>query len=113
MSPDPLPEHHRAILGGALEPFAAPIGPSNAPNSLDLSTGLPLRCASDCRGDNISIPIWRAVRLRAVGTSIRGHDASGPGMETQTLGLAMQSIITMMPVWQSGHSRKDRPVSAS
>jgi hypothetical protein len=34
-------------------------------------------------------------------------------MQTQSLGLAMQSIISIMPVWQNGHSRKDRPVSAS
>ena len=50
-------------------------------------------------------------RLHAVGTPISGHDVSGTGW--QTLGRAMQSITTMMPVWQCGHSRNDCPVSAS
>ena len=49
--------------------------------------------------------------LHAVGTPIPGHDVSGTGW--QTLGRAMQSITTMMPVWQCGHSRSDCPVSAS
>ena len=45
------------------------------------------------------------------GSPIPGHDVSGTGW--QTLGRAMQSITTMMPVWQCGHSRNDCPVSAS
>ena len=40
-----------------------------------------------------------------------GHDVSGTGWQTPDR--AMQSITTMMPVWQCGHSRNDRPVSAS
>ena len=30
-----------------------------------------------------------------------------------TLGRVMQSITTMMPVWQCGHSRSDCPVNTS
>ena len=36
-----------------------------------------------------------------------------PDTGWQTVGRAMQPITTMMPVWQCGHARKDRPVSAS
>jgi hypothetical protein len=40
-----------------------------------------------------------------------GHDVSGAGW--QTVGRVMQATTTMMPVRQCGHSRRDRPVSAS
>ena len=63
------------------------------------------------RGASVATPIWRAVRPHAVGTPIPGHDVSGTGW--QILGGAIQSITTMMPVWQCGHSRNDWPVSAS
>ena len=49
--------------------------------------------------------------VSAVGTSIPDHDVSGAGW--QILGRAMQSITTMMPVWQCGHTRNDWPVNAS
>jgi hypothetical protein len=45
---------------------------------------------------SVTIPIWRVVRLHAIGESIPGHDVSGTGW--QTLGGAMQSITTMMPM---------------
>ena len=44
--------------------------------------------------------------------SIQGHDVSGTGWRVMGCG-AMQSITPMVPVWQCGHSRNDRPVSAS
>ncbi|MDT7815564.1 MAG: hypothetical protein QOJ42_5480 [Acidobacteriaceae bacterium] len=62
-------------------------------------------------GTSTPAPTWRANPLHAIGTPILGHDVSGTGR--QTLGRAMQSITTMMPVWQCGHSRRDRPVNAS
>ncbi len=63
------------------------------------------------RGPSIPTPIWRVVRLDAVRPPIPGHDVSGTGW--QMVGRAMQSITTMMPVWQCGHSRNDCPVSTS
>ena len=88
-----------------------PTRPSSDQPSLDLTIWLLFRRASGSRGPSIPTPIWRAVQIHTVGTPARGHDVSGTGW--QTLSRAMQSITTMMPVWQCGHSRKDRPVSAS
>ena len=42
---------------------------------------------------------------------ILGHDVSGTGSQTRSR--VMLSTTTMMPVPQCGHSRNDRPVSAS
>jgi hypothetical protein len=56
-------------------------------------------------------PDLAVIRLYAVGAVIPGHDVSGTGW--QILGRATQSITTMMPEWQCGHSRNDCPVSAS
>ena len=96
---------------GGRERFVAATRHRSDQNSRDLTVWPRFRHASGPDGHNIPTPVWRAVRLHAIGTSILGHDVSGTGQ--QTLGLAMQSITTMMPVWQCGHSRKDRPVSAS
>lgn len=59
-----------------------------------------------------SIPslVWQAIWLGALGPQGLGHDVSGTGW--QILVGAMLSITTMMPVWQCGHSLRDRPVSA-
>jgi hypothetical protein len=51
------------------------------------------------------------MQYRVVETSVRGHDVSGIGW--QTVGRTMQPITTMVPVWQHGHARRERPVSAS
>ena len=67
--------------------------------------------ACDGRGASVGIAIWQAIWLHVVGMPILGQDVSGTGW--QTLGRAMQSITTMMPVWQCGHVRNDCPVSAS
>ena len=56
-------------------------------------------------------PTRQAIRLRAVGTPVVGHDVSGT--DSQTLVRAMQPSTIMIPVWQCGHSRNDRPVRAS
>ena len=66
---------------------------------------------SGCRWTSRPIPIWRALPVHAGGVLILGHDVFGTAW--QTLGRAMQSTTTMMPVWQCGHSRNDCPVSAS
>jgi hypothetical protein len=46
--------------------------------------------------------------VRAVRTPMPGHDVSGT--DRQTLGRAMQSTTTMMPLRQCGHFRNDCPV---
>jgi hypothetical protein len=63
-------------------------------------------CFDDgCRWTSRCIPIWWARQAHAVCALVRGHDVSGTA--GQTLGRAMQSTTTMMPVWQCGHSRDD------
>jgi hypothetical protein len=111
MPPDPLPMHYRSIPGGGLEALAAATKPSSDPHSLDLTFWTLFGRACGCRGPSVNPPIWRVVRPRAVGTSILDHDVFGTGW--QTMGRAMQSITIIVPVWQCGHSRKDRPVSIS
>jgi len=102
---------HLGMASGGREPFAVPTKPPNDQRSLDLAIWPLFRRTESIRGPNVPTPIWRVVRLDAGGTSIWGHDVSGTGR--QTFGLSMQSITTMMPVWQCGHARNDRPVSAS
>jgi hypothetical protein len=97
---------------GGWEPFTADINLSNGWHRRDLS-GHPLfERAGGRRGPSVGAPIRPAVRLCAVGPSIPGHDVSGTGWHVMGC-RAMQSITTMVPVWQRGHSRNDRPVSAS
>jgi hypothetical protein len=74
------------------------IEPSGGHDRSDLP--LRTRCAPTCgrRSPNVPTPIRQAIRLHAVGAPISGHDVSGTGW--QTLGRAMQSITTMVPVWQ-------------
>jgi hypothetical protein len=85
-----------------------PRGDHHIPNL----AGWPLfGCACSGRCINVPIPIWRALQLHRAGTRLGGHDVSGAGW--QVLGRAMQSIVTMVPVWQCGHARNDCPVSAS
>jgi hypothetical protein len=108
MLSDSLPEWRLGIPDSSLGPFAVPIGPLSDPNTPDLGV-LPwfrrVRAqARGRRGHGIPAPIWRALRLRAVGTPIWGHDVSGAGWQTAG---------RVMPVRQCGHSRRDRPVSAS
>jgi hypothetical protein len=85
--------------------------PSGDRYNPDLATW---RAFSDVRGRfgaSVVTPFGWAVRFCGVGTLIAGHDVSGIGW--QNLGRAMQSITTMVPVWQCGHSRNDCPVRAS
>jgi len=102
---------YHGIPGGGFGPFGAPTRPSSDRDNLDLTIRPLSTRTNGRRGHSIPTPIWRSVRLGAVGASIRRHDVSGTGW--QTVGLVMQSTTTMMPVWQCGHARKDRPVSAA
>ena len=61
----------------------------------------------DARG---RVLVLQALCFRTVGTSIQGHDVSRTGW--QTVKRAIESITTMTPVRQCGHSRNDRPVNA-
>src|SRR5271167_4099893 len=111
----PLPENHRRVRGDGLAPTAAPTEPScdgGGPGQIicPLFRRARGRVRGAC-GHSLPTPIWRAVRPGAVGSLIRRHDVSGAGW--QTVGLVTQPTTTMMPVWQCGHARKDRPVSTS
>jgi hypothetical protein len=69
------------------------------------------RRADGLRGARGRVLVLQARYFRTVGTSIQGHDVSETAW--QTVNRAIESITTMMPVRQCGHSRNDRPVSAS
>jgi hypothetical protein len=101
----------RDSLEGDGRASAGPNEPSSDRHNRDLAAWSPF---SDVRGHcgvSVATPIWRALRGHAAGTPILYHDVSRTGW--RILGRAMQSITTMMPVWQCGHSRNDWPVSAS
>jgi hypothetical protein len=84
--------------GGGLEALSVAVARSIDHHSLNL-TVWPLPVDAHCSYGTITpAPSRRAVRLHAVGMPIPGHDVSGTGW--QTLGRAMQSITTMVPVWQ-------------
>jgi hypothetical protein len=102
---------HRVNLSSDLEPFTAPARLLSDRDTLNLTAWLLSTRIDGPRGHSIPTPIWRALRLRAVGKPISGHDVSGPA--SQTVGRAMQPITTIMPLLQCGHWRRDRPVSAS
>jgi len=111
MLPDPLPMLHRSIPDGSSKPRTAAIWPSGHPHGLNLIASALCGRTGGCRSSSVSAPTKRATRLHAVGALIPGHDVFGTGW--QILGRAMQSITTMVPVRQCGHTRNDRPVSAS
>jgi hypothetical protein len=90
---------------------AAPNEPLSDCHSRDLAALPPFSAIRGRRGASVATPIRRALRGQAAGTPIPDHDVSGVGW--QILGRAMQSITTMVPVWQCGHTRNDWPVSAS
>jgi len=102
MPPALLPVRYRYIpsdrireRGGRWKP-SAPTDGSSGQHRTDL-TILPLSGGVCFRHrPSVTIPIWRVVRLHAVRELIPGHDVSGTGW--QTLGGAMQSITTMMPM---------------
>jgi hypothetical protein len=106
----PSPMHPWDIPERNGQAFAAPNEPSSDPYSDDLAAWPPFSDVRGSRGASVHRPPCRAIGLRAVGTPVRGH-VSGTGW--QIFDAAIQSITTMMPVWQCGHSRNDWPVSAS
>ena len=115
MLPARLMERDRATGDGDLAPLVAPTKAPGDRGGPGLTIWSRFRRAREhvrgvC-GHSIPTPTWRAVRFGAVGASIRGHDVSGTGW--QTVGLIMLPTTTMTPMWQCGHARNDRPVSAS
>jgi hypothetical protein len=95
----------------AIEPFG-----SHYRSDLTLRTRCPRTFGP--RSPNVPTPIRPVIRVHAVGKPISDHDVSGTGWQTlgdraREGGRAMQSITTMVPVWQCGHSRNDCPVNAS
>jgi hypothetical protein len=101
----------RDSLEGNEHASASPNEPLSDRHNRDLAAWPPF---SDVRGHcgvSVATPIWRVLRDHAARRLILGHDVSRTGW--QIMGRAMQSITTMMPVWQCGHSRNDWPVSAS
>ena len=90
---------------------AAPNELSSGRHSLALAAWHLCSAIRGRRGASGVAPIWRARCRHDAGTLIPGHDVSGTGW--QILGRAMQSITTMVPMWQCGHTRNDCPVSAS
>jgi hypothetical protein len=111
MTTDPWWACHRDVWGDGWEPFAAAIRPSNSQHGRDVTIWPLHRRLDALRAASFPDPASRGLRLRAVGTPVSDHDVSGTGW--QSLGRLTQPITTMMPVWQHGHSLKDRPVSAS
>jgi hypothetical protein len=97
--------------GGGLQALRVAVAPSSDHRNLDLTVWSLFGDGYRRRGTSAPIPTWRVVGLCTVGTLISGHDVSGTGW--QTLGRMIQSITTMMPVWQCGHARNDCPVNAS
>ena len=101
----------RSIQSRCLEPFAAPVGPWIGQPGVEFATSSLRRDANSPRGAIGRILVPQALYFRTIGTSVQGHDVSGIGRQTVNRG--MVSITTMTPVRQCGHSRNDRPVSAS
>jgi hypothetical protein len=109
MQPGRLPMAHHSIPGSGLKARTVAVWRSTPDPDLVLSArplfGGP---GGDC-GTSAAIPAGPAIGTYAVKATPPGHDVSGTGR--QILERAMQSITTMMPVWQCGHSRNDCPVS--
>jgi hypothetical protein len=103
--------HYCSIPTSGLQARTVAVGCSRDPLGLDLTFLTLVGRTCGWRGPSVGVPIWQVVWLHAVRALIPGHDVSRIGRHT--LGRAMQSITTMIPVWQCGHSRKDSPVSAS
>ncbi len=92
--------HHRSIPNSGLKARTTAVGPSDHHRSPDLTVWRMVRDPGGCRCTNLApLRPGRAIRLHAVGAAIPGHDVSGTGW--QILDDAMQSIITMVPIWQS------------
>jgi hypothetical protein len=101
----------RSIQDGGLVPFAASVRPWIDQHCVEFATSSLRRDANSPLGASDRALFPQALYFRADGTSIQGHDVSG--IAWQTVNRAMEAITTITPVRQCGHSRNDRPVSAS
>jgi hypothetical protein len=90
--------HHRSIPNSGVKARTAAVGPSDHHRSLDLTVWRAVGDPDGCRCTNDPTPTWRAIRPRGIGAAISGHDVSGTGW--QISGRAMQSMTTMVPIWQ-------------
>jgi hypothetical protein len=88
--------HHRGMPVSGLTAPGAAVGCSRDHRSIDLTVWPPFGDHDGCRDASGPVPVWWAIQAYAVGELILGHDVSGTGW--QTMGRAMQSITTMMPV---------------
>jgi hypothetical protein len=103
--------HYRRIPASGLKAWTVAVGCSRDPLSLDLTLLAPVGRTCGWPGPSVGVPIWQVVWFHAVGALIPSHDVSGTAK--RSVGRAMHSTTTMIPVWQCGHSRNDCPVSAS
>ena len=88
--------HYRSIPAGGLQARTVAVGCSRDRLGVDPTFLTLVRRTSGWPGPSVGVPIWQVVWLHAVGALIPGHDVSRIGR--QTLGRAMQSTTTMMPV---------------
>jgi len=78
----------------------------------NLVFGPGLRFCAAGHGNSAPTLVWQVVRLGAGWeVTVGDHDVSGTGR--QRGGLAITSTTSMLPRWQCGQIRKDKPVSAS
>src|ERR1700712_1000396 len=97
MAPLPLPMHRRSIRNGGLTAGTEAVGASRRHRRRGPTVLTMVGHSSEDHQTSRLIPIRRPIPGLAVGTPISGHDISGAGW--QTVGRAMQSITTMIPVW--------------
>jgi hypothetical protein len=87
---------YRSIPASGLKARTVAVGRSRDPRSLDLALlGLVGRTCG-WPDPSVGVPIWQVVWFHTVGALIPGHDVSRIGR--QTVGRAMQSITTIVPV---------------
>jgi hypothetical protein len=106
-----VPVRPRSIRNRGLLPFAAPARRWIDQHGVEFTMLSLRRHPNSPHGASGRTVVPQALRLRTVGPSIRGHDVSRTGW--QTMNREIESITTMTPVRQCGHSRNDRPVNAS
>jgi hypothetical protein len=87
---------YRSIPVGGLKARTVVFGCSRDPRSLDLILPILVGPTSGWPGPSVGVPIWQVVWFHTVGAPIPGHDVSRIGR--QTVGRAMQSITTIVPV---------------
>src|SRR3954451_24147715 len=106
MRPDAWPVAVWGVLTRGWAPSAARSGPLINPRVPDLVNRVLRRDADSARGASIRALIQQVLQRLTIGMSIRDHDVSGTGRQTANRG--MESITTMTPARQCGHSRNVR-----